>query len=824
MLHRSPQPQNNKGRESQRKVTPPTGPSYFSNEGIGRYNIAGIFLAFLKSFDIVDVVLLELYLDFVLAFFSFASLLTPRPFCTANYLKDLRTNRPTRPTGSRPLPGRTDSPSKPRNDLPPRATSAMSNYSFSRTSSAASPAEIERPRATSALSNHRPVSFRNSYGSSAGRPLASEPRIVPVRKNVSPTRAFSRTASSAQTPTYRESPQRRIEKEEARSLRDALQGMGIDDEIRIHEDAQDEATELVWKHQNPGLAFKNPYAPYRNPDMKKPHNAEVQNPSPAARSESRSSWRDSHRLSFRNHPPQEDPETDVTDLGEESPARITSGIPRKNLKVNFALPQQEQTNDTGLGLVGVNNDSSRGIFRNPRDQIYEEPNALDRDHDERSRFSRSDSALRTKPRNALPQGSRPLPSRFGSIPFVDKLSRFELHKHPPTQSKKPDYKTNATSQSDPITKQESCESVPTKDGLEIRSDDIRAATSKKRSDRSSKLPMPTAVSDRTGRPIVSFDPTWEPTVAQSPPKRELPEIQVAPAPPVIEVSEPPSVPVINLPDDKEPTLAEMSPTKSHKQPPKPPSNPKERQRPGSGLRKFLPSQDRWMSTYSRAGVPTASCEACSLPIAGKVVTAAGTRFHTECFTCHHCHTALECVAFYQEPDAKRNERIAQTPEDEDALALRFYCHLDFHELFSPRCKSCKTPIEGEVVVACGAEWHVGHFFCAECGDPFSSDTPFVEKDGYAWCLGCHSRRTAPTCQGCKKPVLDDVVITAVGSRWHDQCFVCHECGDGFGAEGRYFVREGEPRRTAKGRIIGGPVQLAVCERCEGIRLKNAPRA
>jgi hypothetical protein len=42
--------------------------------------------------------------------------------------------------------------------------------------------------------------------------------------------------------------------------------------------------------------------------------------------------------------------------------------------------------------------------------------------------------------------------------------------------------------------------------------------------------------------------------------------------------------------------------------------------------------------------------------------------------------------------------------------------LDYHEFFSPRCKSCKTPIEGEVVVACGAEWHVGHFFCAQCGD------------------------------------------------------------------------------------------------------------
>ncbi|KAL5332915.1 hypothetical protein BJX70DRAFT_382479 [Aspergillus crustosus] len=773
MLHRSPLPQN-KARDPQRKVTPP-GPSYMNNDQI------------------------------------------------ATYLKDLRTNKPTRPVGSRPLPGRTDSSSKSRNELPPRATSAMSMYSNSRVTSAAPPVEMERPRATSSLSNHRPVSFRNSYGSSSGRSLVQEPRVVPVRKNVSPTRAFSRTSSSSQTPTYRESPQRRVEREEARSLRDALQGMGVQDDIQIHEDAQDEATELVWKHQNPGVPFKNPYAPYRNPDMNKPHSPEEQIRHDG-RSSSRSSWRDSHRLSFRSQPLKSGLEADDAELGEESPVRRTSGIPRKNLKVNFALPQQEQMNDQGLGLVGVDNDSARGIFRNPKDQIYEEPHTVDRNDDERSIFSRSDSsALRTKPRNALPQGSRPLPSRFGSIPFVDKLSRFELHKHPPTQSKKPDYKYNAPSQQDAGTRQESSESVPTKDGLEIRSDDIRAATSKKRSDRSSKLPMPTAVSDRSGRPIVSFDKTWEPTEAQSPPKRELPEIQIAPTPPSIEVSEPPSVPVINLPDDKEPTIAEMAPSQEQKQIPKPAAIPKDRRRPSSGLRRFMPSQDRWMSTYSRAGVPTASCEACSLPIAGKVVTAAGTRFHTECFTCHHCHTALECVAFYQEPDAKRNERIAATSEDEDALALRFYCHLDFHELFSPRCKSCKTPIEGEVVVACGAEWHVGHFFCAECGDPFSSDTPFVEKDGYAWCLNCHSRRTAPTCSGCKKPVLDDVVITAVGGKWHDDCFTCHECGDGFGAEGRYFVREGEPRRTAKGRIIGGPVQLAVCERCEGIRLKSSPR-
>ncbi|KAL3450970.1 hypothetical protein BJX65DRAFT_268695 [Aspergillus insuetus] len=785
MIHRSPLPQN-KTRDPQRKVTPP-GPSYMSNDQI------------------------------------------------ASYLRDLRTNRPTRPGGSRPLPGRTDSPSKPRDDLPPRATSAMSMYGHGGVPSVAPVPEVDRPRATSSLSNHRPVSFRSSfgssYGSSAGRPLVQEPKYVPIRKTVSPTRAFSQIPSSSQA--YRESPQRRIEKQEAASLRDALQEMDIEDDIRIHTDAQDEATELVWMHQNPGVPFKNPYAPYRNPDMEKQQKAlGEQNRSPEGRSESRSSWRNSHRLSFRGQPAKDEPEAEHTSVGDESPVLRRSGIPKKNLKVNFSLPREsaQAEGDYGLDLGSVNSDQSKGIFRNPKDQIYEEPRNVDKNgDDERSMFSRSDSsALRSKPRNAIPQGSRPLPSRFGSIPFVDKLSRFEIHKNPPTQSRNPEYKTNALpSPPVPESPQDNGEPVRTKDGLEIRGDDIRAATSKKRSDRSSKLPMPTAVSDRSGRPIVSFDPTWKPTEAQRATVKELPEIQVTqsdPAPPSIEVSEPPSVPVINLPDEKEPTIAEMTPSPEKSKPaPKPPANSKERRRSSSGFRRFMPSQDRWMSTYSRAGVPTATCESCSLPIAGKVVTAAGTRFHTECFSCHHCQTPLECVAFYQEPEVKRNERLADPSSSEEDRAPRFYCHLDFHELFSPRCKSCKTPIEGEVVVACGAEWHVGHFFCAECGDPFNSDTPFVEKDGFAWCLNCHSRRTAPSCSGCKKPVLDDVVISAVGGKWHDSCFVCHECGNGFGPEGRYFVREGEPRRTARGRIIGGPVQLAVCERCEGIRLKSSPR-
>lgn len=91
--------------------------------------------------------------------------------------------------------------------------------------------------------------------------------------------------------------------------------------------------------------------------------------------------------------------------------------------------------------------------------------------------------------------------------------------------------------------------------------------------------------------------------------------------------------------------------------------------------------------------------------------------------------------------------------------------------------------------------------------PFDQSTPFVERDGYAWCVGCHTKRTAKRCLKCKRPVIDEVVVTALGREWHAACFVCAECGGDFGNEGRFFVRE------------GGKGGMAVCEGCEGRRLK-----
>ena len=285
----------------------------------------------------------------------------------------------------------------------------------------------------------------------------------------------------------------------------------------------------------------------------------------------------------------------------------------------------------------------------------------------------------------------------------------------------------------------------------------------------------------TDVPTISVN---EPSAPRPPPKDKAPSISFSPSVPSINVSESSTRP---LPD----------PRNYNKKPSSAPSSGRSQPstRPLPSTTRPLPSSARthWTPTSVRTG---AQCTACALPISGRIVSAGGCRFHPECFSCYQCGEKLECVAFYPEPSAKHAARVDRirtrasgqdiaflpgwdTPEkmqrleDQDGTdeAPRFYCHLDFHECFSPRCKSCTTPIEGEVIVACGAEWHPGHFFCAQCGDPFDSNMPFVEKEGYAWCVNCHTNRFSAKCKGCRKPVTD-TVVKALGAEWHQGCFAC----------------------------------------------------
>jgi paxillin len=873
---------------------------------------------------------------------------------TASYLRDLRTNK-TRPVGSRPPPPskfgslrrtETETTTTTTNTVHERPPLPQSN---------SMPAMI--PQTTS---HHRPlVAGRNSPF--AGRPLARTPSATP--SNLSKEEHIARPGSSkSQSGIYMEQGTRWMEKQESQSPRAALEDMDIAEEQKIHEGAQDEAAELVWKHRNPNSPFANPEAPYVNPDIKKGYTSHLEKGSysrshsrdPAPLASARGSMSSSHRPSLEASPP-----TKRTSL-ENTPKAIEPTIPRSD-----SAPGTSPGKKYGDLAAAVKNDidsarrrtssgsrrvlsSEKKVFMHPNDKIFEDP------QEEPTPPKKQQPVIPIPDLRPVPSPIQTAPSLARKNPFArvrmqqERLermdrsqsapvlppsatkmhNRIEIQRNPPSQSRNAGYTSNESLPLTPTTpttnaEEETRPSVlcPVKDVTEFRSDDIRAATSKQRSARSPNLPQPTAVSDKLGRPIVSFDQSWKqqkeivleetrvpavaptPTASSTPPRttrvsdsprsspfnrQAIPRIDPpresvhrtshvptptinapgrssSPMPPIptIVVPDDPSIPSIVLPEEPEvafeipaftdvPTIniepLKMSPKKpsvnvsgpsamtrppmrtSHTAAPtfnfEPPSQPTRSAAPsisvnGPGF-SSRPIPSLPPSTASHRPLPTptqqgsmhhhantspipkstphytpslrqsrALCAHCALPITGRILSAAGQRLHPSCFNCHECDTNLEHVAFHPEPDSKREarlERIAarltghipnhitddelyETEEADGEPSMRFYCALDFHEMFSPRCKSCKTPIEGEVIVACGAEWHAGHFFCAQCGDPFDASTPFVEKDGYAWCCDCHTNRYSAKCRKCRKPVTD-VVVKALGSEWHANCFCC----------------------------------------------------
>lgn len=789
----------------------------------------------------------------------------PQRAWKAEFLNDLRSNKPARPNGSRPQPirGTAASPTSER-DPQSQTLSAMSGSIRKtdpplRTSSAMS-GSLKNPhlgnfrlqdRCTSAMSHRQAQSgmpIPDTVINGKGRPLAQKPLPGATSKETLPAKKTSMIVPSA---TYRERGERWMEKQEARSIREALEDIDFKDEESLHAAAQDEASELVWKHQNPDLPHKNPYAPYNyNFHLQKGGFTRSQSDGPRADSISTNEAKGLGR---------QHPSVRVTLEGRSS-SRASSGpsehgrvgldaikasmkghalwdSPQKKAYMNIKSPSPP-VKTSGRRSSGEfrSRKVSGGLFRNPGDQIYEEPEEVATDTMP-STDKINSPPLQIKTRNQIsklpPASPSPLRSAIVSSVISDsKLSQFEIHKNPPSQSRNPSYLKNTLPPTPPDSNSDNearAENHDQKKGIEIRSDDIRAATSMRLKDRSPKLPSPTVVSDRPGRPIVSFEQNWKPREInleqekslQKPraslgesgrksttqiSKPHLPASTTSTRPiPTINLAEPPSIQINDkaISSRAETTASKPAvPSTTHisvegtfqrtRPLPKPTNS-----RPFKPLNRPLPThsatapaststKSHWspFPSFQRA---TAQCAACALPIAGRIVSASSQRFHPHCFTCHHCATPLEHVAFYPEPSTSRDARLARInarsngadvpdeegkkAEDDGDAGLRFFCHLDFHEHFSPRCRSCKTPIEGEVVVACGGEWHVGHFFCAQCGDPFDAKKPFVEREGYAWCVECHTRRFSGKCKGCRRPIVD-LVVRALGAEWHEDCFCC----------------------------------------------------
>lgn len=662
-----------------------------------------------------------------------------------------------------------------------------------------------------------------------------------------------------------------MEKEEATSLRDAMDELDLrtrskeaakenpDDETRIYEAALDEAAELVWQHQN-GRGTPQPNGPYRyRPHLRKNSYAHAR----TASVEGHGEGAPKNYRSFSGSSTESD-DASRRDRSSMDQGERSNGSSKAYGSVGRPGRFSAETRRTS-GKRNISGEIGRPFSE---DQIWEEPQS--------SQSKGKGASGRASPEKLSNRPTNPL-SRVRFEPLEEEpvatkpLNRVEIHRNPPTRSRNPQYTTN------PDTPPRLDDPVERKNGMEVRGQDIREATSMRLSDRSPKLPEPTAVSDNPGRPIVSFNANWKapdestddhsdrsiPTSTststpahfhspyQSSPKTmEIPSIVVAEestpvsrasakanipfisvdAPeetprnlptinvPTISVDEAPSnvnIPVIVTPDDK--PVSSGRPGGSRPLP-----TPGARGRP----RPLPQPRGHWSPAHGAAGRTLTTCHECGFPIEGRFVALAGgsERFHPQCFSCFSCGTSLEAMEISHEPDHLRQERLdrirrrargerlseerGKTMAEDGDERLRFYCHLDWHEQFAPRCKHCTTPILGEHIVALGEHWHYGHFFCAECGDPFEHGMTHIEKDGYAWCINCQTKRTerrAPKCKMCNTAVIGQY-IKALGGEWHEHCFRCAECQGGFD-DGQIFTKE----------VPGGMVVL--CTGCRAMELK-----
>ncbi|KAF4461634.1 hydrogen peroxide-inducible hic-5 [Fusarium albosuccineum] len=765
----------------------------------------------------------------------------------ANYLQELRSNRVARPGGARPQPA--------------GARPAPSRSSFRSSTGRFSPDVASQP---DSLPGDERVPSPSKNPSIAAGSVASRYSTVSRQSYAKPLKP-SEVVPSA---TYIERGQRWMEKEEASSLRDAMEEMDLrkgtkspaqetpvqetpDDDTRIYNAALDEAAELVWQHQH-GTPSPRPDGPYRyRSHLRKNSYAHARTASvggtrsfSGSSSESEGNGREGR------------PSLDHNQSGEQSNRKSKS---YGSIGRSGKFSEQRRQASLKRNISGEVERPFSG------DQIWEEPEA--------SNAKKTSASGRASPEKLSSRAQNPMnrvrfESPKGEAAKTKPLERVEIHRNPPTRSRNPLYTRNPTGESSsPVD-----DNVERKNGMEVRSDDIRAATSMKLKDRSPKLPEPTAVSDSPGRPIVSFDADWkapdESTDAS--PDRSIPaatsssssssfqpEVQPMEIPSIVVAEESTQMsrasPAANIPsicvagaDDSPrgsvpsiniPTIAvDEAPDSNNSSIPTivtPDDNkPASRTRPlptpaGRGLpRHAQRPRGHWSPAPGSSRRATTICHECGFPIEGRFVALAGSneRFHPHCFSCYSCGTNLQAMEISPEPDHVRQERIdrirrraageildeepGKTMAEDGDDRLRFFCHLDWHELFAPRCKHCQTPILGEHIVALGAHWHYGHFFCAECGDPFEHGMTHIEKDGYAWCINCQTKRTerrAPKCRKCRTAVIGQY-IQALGGEWHEHCFRCAECQGGFD-DGQIFTKH-----VPEGTIV-------LCTGCRARELK-----
>ncbi|KAK1161269.1 PDZ and LIM domain protein 7-like [Acipenser oxyrinchus oxyrinchus] len=153
---------------------------------------------------------------------------------------------------------------------------------------------------------------------------------------------------------------------------------------------------------------------------------------------------------------------------------------------------------------------------------------------------------------------------------------------------------------------------------------------------------------------------------------------------------------------------------------------------------------------------TPVCGHCNKIIRGRYLVALGRSWHPEEFTCCQCKVVLEEGGFFEERGS-------------------IYCTKCYDSRYAPNCAKCKKTIAGEIMHALKMTWHVQCFVCAACKAPIRNKAFYMEE-GEPYCETDYDKMFGTKCSGCDFKIdAGDRFLEALGTSWHDTCFVCAIC-------------------------------------------------
>lgn len=130
--------------------------------------------------------------------------------------------------------------------------------------------------------------------------------------------------------------------------------------------------------------------------------------------------------------------------------------------------------------------------------------------------------------------------------------------------------------------------------------------------------------------------------------------------------------------------------------------------------------------------------------------------------------------------------------------------------YGPRCHGCDKTIQGVWLQALGTPWHQNCFNCqhAGCNKTFATE-PFFEHGERPFCEAHYNMQIGSKCGTwynlrltCSGKPITSKHVSALGRKWHEQCFKCTFCHNSLAGQDFAEERQKPYCKDCYGKLFG----------------------